>query len=93
MIWGLAGVPNRIAGLIVAFDRGAERRCMLRQGSELDDHGNEFGDNQALWRQSASIAAHCPSLHAGCDRSTGRGRRPISAPHSSRSERGRDGAS
>jgi tetratricopeptide (TPR) repeat protein len=36
------------AALVAPFDREAEWQYLLRQASELGDHGNEFGDNQAL---------------------------------------------
>ncbi len=36
------------AALVAPFDREAEWRYTLRQANELDDQGNEFGDNQAL---------------------------------------------
>ena len=34
--------------LVAPFDRDAEWQYVLRQASELQAHGNEFGDNQAL---------------------------------------------
>jgi hypothetical protein len=36
------------AALVAPFGPDAEWQYVLRQASELGDHGNEFGDNQAL---------------------------------------------
>jgi hypothetical protein len=46
------------AALVAPFDPDAECQYVLRQASELNDHGDEFADNQALEEAIGSIATH-----------------------------------
>jgi tetratricopeptide (TPR) repeat protein len=51
--------------LIAPFERDAEWQYVLRQAGELQGHGNEFGDNQALleaigvYRRALTLAPRC----------------------------------
>ena len=47
------------AALVAPFDREGEWRFLMRQASELDDHGREFGDNGAL---ADAIAVYTAAL-------------------------------
>jgi tetratricopeptide (TPR) repeat protein len=60
------GITLNQGPLVAHADSDAEWQYVLRQASELDDHGNEFGDNQALveaigvYRRALTLAPRGP---------------------------------